>query len=94
MIDITTEKLVRLADASKIFPDRPAITTLWRWRTKGARGRRLESVVIGGKVYTSVEAIARFAEQQGGIDAPSIRSPAKREKEIARADAVLAAAGI
>ncbi|HEX4000816.1 MAG TPA: DUF1580 domain-containing protein [Pirellulales bacterium] len=94
MIDISSEKLVALNDAPKLLPDRPSLCTLWRWRTKGVRGRRLESITIGGKVYTSVEALARFAEQHGGNDAPSIRSPSKREREISKAEAALAAAGI
>ena len=90
----TPNIFLTLTEAAKLLPDRPSTATLWRWRTEGVRGRRLESVVIGGKVYVSREAIARFAEQHGGIEPPSIRSPAKREKEIARAEAALAAAGI
>lgn len=94
MVDVANETLLTLADAAKRLPNRPSLCTLWRWRKRGVRGRRLESVTIGGLVYTSVEALARFAEQHGGIEAPSIRSPAKREKEIARAEAALEAAGI
>jgi hypothetical protein len=94
MIDVQSETLLTLTDAAKRLPNRPSVCTLWRWRTRGIRGRRLESIAIGGMVYTSVEALARFAEQHGGNDSPSIRSPAKREKEIARAEAALAAAGI
>jgi hypothetical protein len=94
MIDPQTETLISLADAAKRLPSRPSVCTIWRWRTKGVRGRRLESVAVGGFVFTSVEALARFFEQHGGNDAPAIRSPAKREKEIARAEASLAAAGI
>jgi hypothetical protein len=94
MIDVQTETLLSLSDAAKRLPNRPSVCTLWRWRTKGVRGRRLESVTIGGLVFTSLEALARFAEQHGGIDVIDIRSPARREKEISRAEAALTAAGI
>ncbi len=94
MIDITTERLLTLSEASALLPGRPSICTIWRWRTKGARGRRLESCVLGAKVYTSREALQRFAQQQGGTVAPSSRTPAAREKAIARAEKELAQAGI
>jgi hypothetical protein len=94
MIDLTSEQLLTLAEATAVLPDRPAVATLWRWRTKGAHGRRLESVVLGGKVYTSREALQRFADQRGGVDVPTIRTPRKREREIRRAEQVLEQARI
>ena len=94
MIDLATEQLLPLAEARAFLPDRPSVCTLWRWRNKGARGRRLESVVLGGKVYTSVEALARFAHQQGGDGTSAIRTPAAREREIAKAERELREAGI
>lgn len=89
MIDVATEELITLAQAAKRLPARPALTTLWRWRKNGVGGRRLESIVMGGKVYTSVEALGRFAQQQGGTDTATTRSPAKRERDIRRAEAEL-----
>lgn len=35
-------------------------STIFRWVTKGARGRVLESILVGGIRYTSVEALHRF----------------------------------
>jgi Protein of unknown function (DUF1580) len=93
MIDISTEQLLTLSEAAALLPGKPSIATLWRWRTKGARGRRLESITLGAKVYTSVEALARFAQQQGGADTAATRSPARREKEIRRAEVELEKAG-
>ena len=94
MIDVTTEQLLTLPQAAATLPGNPSVATMWRWRVKGARGRRLESVVLGGKVYTSREALQRFAHQQGGNDAPSIRSPRRRERDIAAAEKELTDAGI
>lgn len=94
MIDITSEKLLTLPEAAALLPGRPSVATLWRWRTKGARGRRLESVVLGGKVFTSAEAIQRFARHEGGADTPTIRTPPAREAAIRKAEAELKTAGI
>jgi hypothetical protein len=89
-IDVTAEQLLTLGEATALLPDRPSISTLWRWRTKGARGRRLESVILGGKVYTSAEALQRFAHQQGGADQSQIRTPRQRERAISQAENELA----
>ena len=95
MIDVAKEKLLNLPQATALFPDRPSVATLWRWRTKGVHGRTLESVRIGGKIYTSVEAIQRFAQQHGGDSAePPGRTPAARERAIAKADQELTKAGV
>lgn len=37
-------------------------STLFRWRHRGVRGKRLETFTRGGRVYTSLEALARFLE--------------------------------
>jgi hypothetical protein len=94
MIDIARESLIRMARVAAIVPDRPSLCTIWRWRTRGVGGRKLETVTIGGRTYTSVEAVARFAHQQGGSDAPVIRTPAARERAIGKAERELSDAGI
>ncbi|MGD9719773.1 MAG: DUF1580 domain-containing protein [Pirellulales bacterium] len=99
MIDIATEHLLTLAEAAQLLPGRPSVSTLWRWRQKGVRGRRLETVLIGAKPYTSREALGRFAEQEGG-DSDSVtsscqpRSPGGRELAISRAERELAEEGV
>ncbi len=35
-------------------------STVYRWATKGVRGRVLETVRVGGVRYTTVEALERF----------------------------------
>ena len=95
MIDLKFEKLITLAEASRLLPGRPSVPTIWRWRNKGVRGRKLESVIVGGKCYTSVEAIQRFAQQQGETNSqPILRTPAARERAISRAERELSDAGI
>ena len=94
MIDLSNETLLTLAQATKFLGGRPSVATLWRWRTRGVRGRRLESLNLGGKVFTSLEALQRFAEQSDDDAGPTLRSPARRARDIAEAERFLEEEGI
>ena len=61
-----TEKLVSLPGATRLLPGRPHISTLWRWATRGVRSVRLETTLIGGRRYTSHEALERFIDRTTG----------------------------
>jgi len=94
-IDITREKLFLLLTGIKMTFDRNvSSTTAWRWVYKGIGGRKLEVVRLGNKTYTSLEALQRFALQQGGADAPEARTPSQRQKAIERAERELSDDGI
>jgi len=64
MIDRRAETLVALQAACDSIPgkrgQRVSISTLHRWHRHGLRGIRLETVLVAGVRYTSVEAIDRF----------------------------------
>ena len=90
-IDISTETLLTLSQAASSLPSRPHLSTLHRWRLPpGVRGVTLDTCLIGGRRYTSIEAIERFVAATNaaadGAPAP-VRSPARRERDIARAEA-------
>ena len=72
-IDVNRERLLTVSAASKSLPEKRHTTTIWRWFQHGCRGVRLESVLIGGRRYTSKEAIQRFilgtSSQEGRDDA-------------------------
>ena len=94
MIDLRTERLITLTEAAKILPRKPCVATLWRWRNAGVRGRRLESVVVGGRIYTSAEALQRFALASGS-PAPAPRDTTHaREKRQRAVERELQAAGL
>lgn len=67
------EQLVPISEARNLIPldQKPHAATIRRWAW-GLHGRRLESVKIGGRVYTSREALQRFIDsgadvrQEGG----------------------------
>lgn len=85
-IDIKTEQVISMGQASAMLPGRPSLCTLWRWRLRGVRGRKLECVVIGGTPYTSVEALERFAQHQGDSDTVRPRTLRQRRQAIALAE--------
>ncbi len=67
---MTTEPLQPLLPLlAKTLGHRPAPATIWRWMTLGIKspnGRRikLDAKKVGGKLYASPEALARFIQAQ------------------------------
>lgn len=58
-----TDTLLTFPQAAEYLPGRPNIGSLHRWRLKGVRGVRLETCLIGGSRYTSVEALQHFLDR-------------------------------
>ena len=54
--------ILSLAEAAKALPGKVAVSTVWRWATTGQRGVRLDSLRIGGRIYTSRRALQSFCE--------------------------------
>ena len=97
MIDIANETVIPIAEAPHHIPGRPSLATVWRWVLNGTRAGKLESVLIGGRRFTSLKSIQRFAEQctaaADGEPAPT-RTTARRKRDIDDAEAELSSAGI
>jgi len=92
-MSIETENLITLTQATKILPGRPNVSTVWRWATHGCRGIQLETMKIGGRTFTSREALQRFADECSGKIVKQSSSTARaREASIASAERLLAAA--
>lgn len=91
-IDVDVEELIpfQQAPAHVPGPRKPCLQSLHRWRLRGARGRMLDTILIGGIRYTSAEAIRRFIYG----DAVSTPQSAPRRKShdvaAARLDALFA----
>jgi hypothetical protein len=100
-IDADAEALISLKKAAKLPMLRrdgkhPNIASLYRWASPtGCRGARLETVCVGGTTCTSVDAVRRFLER---LSNPTLKpgdpTPSTRARQIRRAEATLAAAGI
>lgn len=83
-MSLRNETLVPFAEVPTSLPRRNGkkinLSTLWRWRTKGLRGQKLESIIIGGRRYTTKEALQRFdAAVQKAIDGPSTSKPTTKQ---------------
>jgi hypothetical protein len=57
---ISNETPLSLIDATKLFANNPSPPSVYRWAQKGVMGVKLESRHIGGRKYTSREAVDRF----------------------------------
>ena len=97
MIDLKTEAILSLKDSCDCFPGRGRlhISTVQRWRQVGVRGVRLETVRVGGKTFTTREAISRFISAQNqDADRPLTISMTQRQRQSDAAREALRAAGI
>lgn len=60
------EELIALTDVPKRLPRRRGkkvhYSTVYRWATKGSRGKKLESRLIGGVRYTTQAALQDFLQ--------------------------------
>ena len=97
-IDVKTETLVHFPDARSEFHNgrRASLASLHRWRLKGVRGVKLETVLICGLRYTSKEAIARFIAAQNADDVPAAPAitPTQRRRQAQAAQRALQEAGL
>ena len=95
MIDSQTEDMVPFQEASRYVPGRPSLAALHRWRLNGVRGVRLETLLIGGKRFTSRQAIARMIAEQNRDETPTPAfTPKQRRTQAEAANRLLQEAGI
>ena len=70
-IDLLAEEPLALCEATRLLPFRPSRTTIYNWTTKGRRsvlGKLvfLETGLVGGRRYTTREAVQRFIRELNG----------------------------
>ena len=96
-IDLSSEDIFPVSEAPQHIPGHPSKASVWRWVLKGVGGVKLESILIGGKRFTSAESIQRFCDRRtaaaDGDPAPT-RTSGQREREIAAAEQELSEDGI
>lgn len=82
MISLNEEQLIPLGAAPGYLAARGGkkvhISTVYRWATKGCRGRVLETQLLGGSRYTSLAALDRFFQAGAGSSSPSSDDDALR----------------
>jgi len=89
-IDIESEKVIPLGAAAKYTPGRPHKATIYRWTN--SENNPLETLKVGGRLYTSVEAIHRFIGRCTNPD--SVPQPVTNSARQLAVEKELAAAGI
>jgi hypothetical protein len=73
---------------------RPNLSTSWRWSTKGCRGIRLETVIVGGKRLTTVEMVRAFIRastdaRNATYETQFVAPTSQRQKQIDKASEML-----
>ena len=94
MIDFATEEPIPITLAPSHIPGRPALSTIWRWLQVGVRGRKLESGMIGGRRWTSRQAIQRFLASDDAQEQPVSVSLSQRRKQSTAASKALRDRGL
>lgn len=96
MIDVLNEELIALTDVADHLPRRGGrkvnYSTIFRWVQRGIRGKRLETVRMGGCRFTSKAALNRFFAEPHCDAYPE--SGAARQRAIAEAQAICDAEGL
>lgn len=59
----TLKDAISLAEAVDFVPRRPNVSTIWRWATKGTRGVKLQTWIVGGVRCTTPAAMEEFLQR-------------------------------
>ena len=86
------DALIPIREAARLFPrrrgdSRVSITTLWRWHTRGSKGIRLNTWLVGGQRYTTAQAVEDFVAARsaaGDATSPQTQSPSKASANAMR----------
>jgi len=71
---------ISLSAAAALCPGRPSANALWRWARRGIKSRgggciKLNHVRVGGKLFTSAEALHKFFADVAAADAAYFDAP-------------------
>lgn len=80
MIEIHKEDLIPLREAPNHLPLRRGkqihFSTVYRWATRGARGRILPTRMVGGVLYTTLSELSQFVETPTRVSCDDPRTAA------------------
>ncbi len=100
-INIETESLIPFREVPawcrEHLGNRVHPSTIHRWRLRGARGVKLETILAGGTRYTSAEALNRFfagATAAADGDTYTVESSVPDPKAVRDAEKFLASEGV
>jgi hypothetical protein len=95
-IDLDRERPISFNEAAKYLPAnaRPHTSTWWRWWKVGVKGVRLETVVCGGRRYTTAASVQRFFRRLTDADDSCARDSRSSSQAFREAERELEAEGI
>lgn len=86
--DLLAEDLIPFAQAIRSLPGRPSVATGYRFLLRGGRaGIKLETILVGGRRFTSKEALHRFIRRNTAA-ADSRRQPVPPAQSSAESDKI------
>tara|TARA_R110001592_G_scaffold353763_1_gene652906 strand:+ start:423 stop:674 length:252 start_codon:yes stop_codon:yes gene_type:complete len=62
-LKLLTEDVIQFKEVPALLQKRVHVSTAWRWANRGVNGIKLETVNVGGKRLTSVQAVTRFLKR-------------------------------
>jgi hypothetical protein len=65
---IVLSQSISLREACELMPGCPHVNTVRRWADRGVRGVLLKTWRVGGRWFTSEEAILEFIKRLGEVD--------------------------
>ena len=86
MIEALAATYVLLSKAGRLLSTNPSTATMWRWAHRGVDGVKLETFKIGGRRYTTAEALDVFVARLNGprsANEPQVSSLRERQKDLA-----------
>ena len=96
MPNLLDEDLLPFAQGVRSLPGRPSVSAGYRYIGRGCRGVHLETIVVGGRRFTSRQALRRFvAGTTAAANGPSLPKPmATHDSDDDRLTRELDAAGL
>jgi hypothetical protein len=96
MRNLLEEDLLPFAAAIRSLPGRPHLSSGYRFISqRGCRGVRLESIVVGGRRFTSRQALRRFVEATtAAADRSQPLTAAATQQDAKQVESDLDAAGL
>src|SRR5690606_29884107 len=86
---LLAEQRISLTDLAK--REDVAVSTVWRWTTRGVAGHRLEAFSVGGRKFTTEESFARWVEATNsatsGLPSPTVSAAHQQAIDAAEAEA-------
>ncbi|MCR9115793.1 MAG: DUF1580 domain-containing protein [bacterium] len=93
--ELLGEDFVPFSKAPQLLPGRPHISTLHRWRIRGLKGVKLQTILVGGRRYVSKDELLRFVNQLSDETSTTAgRRTPSRQRQIEAANRACDKAGI